>query len=235
MQMLPGSANLFGGRGVTVKNVPTRTPAGDEVPGRAVWFEDGLWRESRSASTAAQQAPQHAMGNVAGYRRRGIGARNTGTLQADGGTAVMDAAKRPDRNLQLETLAGVLDGEIRVHNHAYRYRADEMAIMIDVAKEFGYQIASFHHAVEAYKVRDLLAENNICASMWAGLVGLQVRGATTASSRTFALVHERAKGCAIVHSDIANGIQRLNQEAAKAMRAGWEAGSRSSATTPSDG
>ena len=35
------------------------------------------------------------------------------------------AEKRPERNLQLETLAGVLDGEILVHNHCYR--ADEMA------------------------------------------------------------------------------------------------------------
>ena len=46
--------------------------------------------------------------------------------------------------------------------------------MIDLAKEFGYKIASFHHAVEAYKVRDLLAENNICASMWADWWGFKL-------------------------------------------------------------
>ena len=55
----------------------------------------------------------------------------------------------------MDTLRGVLDGEILVHNHCYR--ADEMAIMIDVAKEFGYKIASFQHAVEAYKIADLHA------------------------------------------------------------------------------
>jgi imidazolonepropionase-like amidohydrolase len=65
----------------------------------------------------------------------------------------------------METLAGVLDGEIRVQNHCYR--ADEMATMIAISKEFGFKIASFHHAVEAYKIRDLLVANDICASRWA--------------------------------------------------------------------
>lgn len=32
MQILPGSANLFGGRGVTVKNVPSRTAEGMRKP-----------------------------------------------------------------------------------------------------------------------------------------------------------------------------------------------------------
>jgi imidazolonepropionase-like amidohydrolase len=131
-----------------------------------------------------------------------------------------DPEKRPARNLQLETLAGVLDGEILVHNHCYR--ADEMATMINIAREFGYKIASFHHAVEAYKIRDLLVENNICASMWADWWGFKLE-AYDGIRENIALV-DQAKGCAIVHSDDANGIQRLNQEAAKAMRAGSEAG-----------
>ena len=59
-----------------------------------------------------------------------------------------------------------------MHNHCYR--ADEMATMINIAKEFGYKITSFHHAVEAYKVRDLLAENDICASMWADWWGFKL-------------------------------------------------------------
>ena len=129
-------------------------------------------------------------------------------------------AKRPDRNLQLETLAGVLDGEIRIQNHCYR--ADEMATMIDISKEFGFKIASFHHAVEAYKIRDLLAANDICASMWADWWGFKLE-AYDGITQNIALVHE-AGGCAIVHSDSADGIQRLNQEAAKAIRAGAEAG-----------
>jgi imidazolonepropionase-like amidohydrolase len=97
-----------------------------------------------------------------------------------------------------------------------------MATMIDISREFGYKIASFHHAVEAYKVRDLLAEHNICASMWADWWGFKLE-AYDGIVQNIPLVHQ-AGGCAIVHSDDASGMQRLNQEAAKAIRAGAEAG-----------
>lgn len=96
-----------------------------------------------------------------------------------------------------------------------------MTIMLDVAREFGYRIASFHHATEAYKIRDLLAENGVCASMWADWWGSKIE-AYDGIKQNVALVDE-AGGCAIVHSDSEEGIQRLNQEAAKAMQAGRNA------------
>ena len=65
----------------------------------------------------------------------------------------------PERDLAMDTLKGVLEGKILVHNHCYR--ADEMAIMIDMAKEFGYHVTAFHHAVEAYKIADLLANREL--------------------------------------------------------------------------
>jgi imidazolonepropionase-like amidohydrolase len=94
--------------------------------------------------------------------------------------------------------------------------------MVNIAREFGYRIASFHHAVEAYKVRDLLAEQDICASMWADWWGFKLE-AYDGIKENIPLVHQ-AGGCAIVHSDDPSGMQRLNQEAAKAMRAAAEAG-----------
>ena len=130
------------------------------------------------------------MGNIAGFRKTWQAAadyRDKWKKWRDEGS---DAAKRPDRNLQIETLAGVLDGEILVHNHCYR--ADEMATMIQLSKEFGFKISSFHHAVEAYKVRDLLAQNNICASMWADWWGFKLE-AYDGIRENIALVHE-AKG-----------------------------------------
>jgi imidazolonepropionase-like amidohydrolase len=164
-------------------------------------------------------APMTRMGNVAGYRRAWQQAAEYRERWRRWREEGEKAGDRPERDLQLETLAGVLDGEIRVQNHCYR--ADEMAIMMSIAREFGYSIASFHHATEAYKVRDLLAERQICASMWADWWGFKVE-AFDAINQNVALVHE-AGACAIVHSDSPDGIQRLNQEAAKAMRAGWEA------------
>ena len=72
----------------------------------------------------------------------------------------------------MDTLAGVLNGEILVHNHCYR--AEEMVVMIDIANEFGYKITAFHHAVEAYKIADLLADNNICGALWADWWGFKL-------------------------------------------------------------
>jgi imidazolonepropionase-like amidohydrolase len=222
MQILPGSANLFGGRGVTVKNVPSRTAEGMKFPGAPYGLKMACGENPKRVYGSRNSSPQTRMGNVAGYRRAWQAAAEYRDRVHRWRDAGSDPEKRPDRNLQLETLMGVLDGEILVHNHCYR--ADEMVTMINIAREFGYKIASFHHAVEAYKIRDILADHGICASMWADWWGFKLE-AYDGIRENIALV-DQAKGCAIVHSDDANGIQRLNQEAAKAMRAGWEAGMR---------
>jgi imidazolonepropionase-like amidohydrolase len=220
MHLLPGSANLFGGRSVTVKNVVSRTAEGMKFPGAPYGLKMACGENPKRVYGGRNTAPGTRMGNVAGYRRAWQSAaeyRDRWRRWRDEGA---DPAKRPERNLQLETLAGVLAGEILVQNHCYR--ADEMAIMINVAREFGYRISSFHHAVEAYKIADLLAASGICASMWADWWGFKLE-AYDGISQNIPLVH-RAGGCAIVHSDDASGMQRLNQEAAKAVRAAQEAG-----------
>jgi imidazolonepropionase-like amidohydrolase len=219
-QILPGSGNLIGGRGVTIKNIPSRTVQGMKFPGAPYGLKMACGENPKRVYGERNRAPTTAMGNMAGYRAAWIrAARYRDDLdrwRKDGA----DPSKQPQRDLQLETLAGVLNGEILVQNHCYR--GDEMALMIDLAKEFGYKIASFHHAVEAYKVRDLLARENICASMWSDWWGFKIE-AFDGIQQNIPLVHE-AGACAIVHSDDAQGIQRLNQEAAKAMAAGWQAG-----------
>ncbi|MEO1575867.1 MAG: amidohydrolase family protein, partial [Pseudomonadota bacterium] len=122
----------------------------------------------------------------------------------------------PDRDLKLETLAGVLRGDILVHIHCYR--ADEMAIMLDVAREFDYKVTAFHHAVESYKIADVLADAGACSAMWADWWGFKMEAFDTIRENIPFV--DAAGACAIVHSDSSVGIQRLNQEAAKAMAAG---------------
>ena len=96
----------------------------------------------------------------------------------------------PDRDLALETLAEVLRGNILVHNHCYR--ADEMAQMIDISKEFGYKMRSFHHAVEAYKIADVLAREGISASVWADWGGFKMESIDAVRANA-ALVHARRR------------------------------------------
>jgi len=219
LHILPGSANLFGGRSVTVKNVRARTAGAMKFPGAPYGLKMACG-ENPKRVYGGRGGPSTEMGNVAGYRRAWQSATEYRAGWKKWKDEGSDPAKRPVRNLQLETLMGVLDGEIRVHNHCYR--ADEMATMIEIAKEFGFQVASFHHAVEAYKVRDLLAANNICSSMWADWWGFKLE-AYDGIRANIALVHD-AGACAIVHSDSADGVQRLNQEAGKALKAGADAG-----------
>jgi imidazolonepropionase-like amidohydrolase len=158
------------------------------------------------------------MGNVAGYRGAWIAAEKY-RRRWDAWNASRQGDP-PDRDLAMDTLAEVLRGNILVHNHCYR--ADEMAQMVDIAREFGYTIRSFHHAVEAYKVADLLARENIAASIWADWGGFKMEAMDGIKANP-SLVH-RAGARAIIHSDDPSGAQRLNQEAAKALAAGNQAG-----------
>ena len=216
LQILPGSANLFGGRSVVLKNVYARTVQGMKFPAAPYGLKMACG-ENPKRVYGGKGGPATRMGNVATTRATWIKAqeykRKWDKYDAVGGDI-------PVRDLAMDTLRNVLAGKIRVHNHCYR--ADEMAIMIDMSREFGYKIAAFHHAVEAYKIADLLAKEGICAAMWADWYGFKME-AYDAIQENIPFV-DKAGGCAIVHSDDANGIQRLNQEAAKALANGRRAG-----------
>ena len=213
LQILPGSANLFGGRSVTLKNVYARTVQGMKFPGAPYGLKMACGENPKRVYGARNQLPQTRMGNMALNRQTWIRAAEYKRKRDKGDAALV-------RDLQLETLAGVLAGEILVHNHCYR--ADEMAQVIDMAKEFGYKVSTFHHAVESYKIADLLAKQGICSAMWADWWGFKMES-YDAINENIPFVHA-AGACAIVHSDDANGIQRLYQEAAKALADGRRAG-----------
>jgi len=217
LQVLPGSANLIGGRGVTLKNVPGRNVQDMKFPGAPHGLKMACGENPKRVYGGRGVAPGTRMGNVAGYRTAWIAAADY--------KKKMEAAEKgkgepPLRDLKLETLAGVLSGEILVHNHCYR--GDEMSIMLDIAKEFGYKVTAFHHAVEAYKIADLLAENDTCAAVWADWWGFKMEAYD--GIRENAALVDLAGACAVIHSDSEVGIQRLNQETAKVIGAAARAG-----------
>ncbi|GAA0298488.1 amidohydrolase [Sphingomonas oligophenolica] len=220
--ILPGSANLFGGRGVAVKNVPAVTMQGMKFPGAPYDLKMACGENPKGRYGSRGRSPATRMGNVAGYRKAWIDAAEYAHKweSYERKRARGEAGEAPKRDLQLETLAGVLQGKILVQNHCYR--ADEMAVMIDVAKEFGYKIAAFHHAVEAYKIADLLAANNICVATWATRWGFKME-AYDAIEENAAMLTRRGV-CVAIHSDDARIGQRLNIESAVALAAGRRAG-----------
>lgn len=211
LQVLPGSANLMGGRSITLKNVPARTVQGMKFPDAPYGLKMACGENPKRVYGAKGRAPSTRMGNFAVNRQT--------WARAAAYKKRMDEGKA-DRDFAMETLAGVLAGEILIHNHCYR--ADEMALVIDMSKEFGYKVSTFHHAVEAYKIADILAKEGICSAMWADWWGFKME-AYDSVPENVPMVHN-AGACTIVHSDDANQIQRLNQEASKALSAGRRMG-----------
>ena len=229
LQVLPGSANLVGGRGVTLKNVPAATYQGMKFPG-APWGLKMACGENPKRVYGQKGGPSTRMGNIAGYRAAFIDAseylkknqpkpatpkkKRWWESSSGGGNADSAGDSGGKRDLKLDTLAGAINGDIRVHIHCYR--ADEMTTMLDLAKEFGFKVAAFHHGVEAYKIADRLAEEGVCGALWADWWGFKME-AFDGIQENIALVDRPANSCAIVHSDSEEGIQRLNQEAAKVI------------------
>lgn len=249
MQILPGSANLIGGRSVVIRPYPGLRSIEDA---RFEGAPDGLKMacgENPKRVYGDKSGPSTRMGNVAGYRkafqqaveyrrgwqryrdekarfeakqharRRGDGPSEDDDEQ-DEGKGDDQPPEPPTRDDAMEALVGVLDGETLVHMHCYR--ADEMSLMMDLARSFGFRIRSFHHAVEAYKIADRLADRDVAASIWADWWGFKAE-AYDGIRENAALVWA-AGGRSIIHSDSALEIQRLNQEAAKALFAGRRMG-----------
>jgi imidazolonepropionase-like amidohydrolase len=242
LQILPGSGNLIGGRGVTVKNVAATTYQAMKFPGAPQGLKMACGENPKRNYRRKGQLPSTRMGNVAGYRQAFADAqdyqqqldkyeRELATYEkkskdkkkkkVEDDEEDLEPPTPPKRDLRLETLAAAMKGEIQVHIHCYR--SDEMATMLDLANEFGFRIAAFHHGVEAYKLADVLAERGVCGALWADWWGFKME-AYDAVQENLALVDRPKGGCAIVHSDSDEGIQRLNQEAAKGMTRGNRAG-----------
>lgn len=206
--ILPGSGNLMGGRAVMLKNVPSITVQGMKFPGAPYSLKMACGENPKRVYGSRGQKPSTRMGNFSVNRQAWIDARQY--MNGD----------HAERDLGKDTLEGVLKGEILVQNHCYR--ADEMAQVLDMAKEMGYKITAFHHAVESYKVADMLRENDVCSAVWADWYGFKME-AYDAIPENAALIAKQG-ACVVIHSDDQNGIQRLNQEAGKAQADGRRMG-----------
>ncbi|HRI67000.1 MAG TPA: amidohydrolase [Polyangium sp.] len=273
-QILPGSANLVGGRAITLKLRPEQSAKLMHFRGAP----DGLKmacgeNPKRTYGKGRNSAPRTRMGNLAMQRKafleakkleeewtryRAAEAKRIGEdkraqsnyfneldlrrtqqakCKADPYFSACDdwqknwdkpisppmpsvAGSPPARDPVKETLIGVIQGKILLHVHCYR--ADDMLAMISLADEIGFKIRSFHHALEAYKIRDVLAQRKISVSTWADWWGFKME-AYDGIPENLALVQEIG-GMPILHTDSPEGIQRMNQEAGKAVSSGRKVG-----------
>ena len=217
IQALPGSANLIGGRSAILKLIPARSVQEMKFPGAHYGLKMACG-ENPKRVYGQRSGPSTRMGNMAGYRNAFIAAQSY--RQKWDKWNKDHQGDPPERSLRNETLAEVLRGNIYVQNHCYR--ADEMMQMLDLAHEFGFKIRAFHHAVEAYKIADALAREGTAAAVWADWWGFKEEAMDGIHENAALLQQSGAR--ADIHSDDPGGIQRLNQEAAKAMYYGRRAG-----------
>ena len=207
IQILPGSANLFGGHTVVVRTMDAATVKDIKYPTARVGLKMSCGENPKNTYGEDGEFPTSRMGVVAGQREAFDKARRAAR-----------SGRRADP--QIEPLADLLRHDLRAHIHCYT--SDDMAIFLDIAREFDFQITAFHHAAEAYKIADRLAEADVCAIVWADWWGFKME--IYDAVRANAAILEEAGACVALHSDSNITGQRLPIEVAKAIAAGKRAG-----------
>ncbi len=228
IQVLPGSANLIGGRSFTAKLIPRLSAREMRFPGAPQGLKMACG-ENPKRVYGEKGGPSTRMGVIAGFRAAFQKAieynrkwADRGLLDEKGQWKPKNKKKpeMPDRDFVSETLSEVLKGNILVHIHCYR--ADDLSAMLDLAKEFDFKIRSFQHGLEAYKIRHRLAKEEVAVASWADWWGFKAE-AFDGIPQGLALLAD-AGARAIVHSDSEIDVQYLNVEAGKAMVAGRKIG-----------
>jgi imidazolonepropionase-like amidohydrolase len=227
LNILHGSANTIGGQNATVK-VRWGLPADSLLfqgapPGIKFALGENVRRtNSPQIPGRAQRYPRTRMGVEELLRDAFTRARE---YQAE--WRAHEAARRatrrgqpepipPARDLQLDALVEILEGRRLVHAHSYR--SDEIVMLLKVAKDFGFRIASLQHVLEGYKVADEIAAAGSGASTFADMWAYKLE-AYDAIPHNAALMAERGVNVSI-NSDSDERARRLYQEAAKAMKYG---------------
>jgi imidazolonepropionase-like amidohydrolase len=219
--LLHGSANMIGGQAVVIKH--KYGAARDEMlfpnAPRSIKFASG--ENPKRVYGSRDQLPSTRMGNFAVQREALVQAQDYMREWDNYNEKIKrnkddKDATPPKHDLKLEALADVLRGKLMVQIHCYR--ADEMLTEIAMAKEFGYNLRAFHHALEAYKIADQLAANNIGIATFSDWWGYKQEAW---DAIPWNAVMAMRKGVRVaIKSDSGDYDRRLNQEAAKTMRYG---------------
>lgn len=178
--IIPGSANIMGGEGVTVKNV--RRPGENREPVvEDMLLEHGVPEEKRHRymKMACGENPKRVyghtrMGNAWILRKHFAKAKELKDKQdawcegarrvsatADDNTvrtwmAMDDNKSGFPEDLELESTVGLLRGRVAMHNHCYL--PNDLETMLRVTTEFGVRVRAFHHAIEAWQVPEMIKQ-----------------------------------------------------------------------------
>jgi imidazolonepropionase-like amidohydrolase len=222
--VLHGSANPIGGQTIVIKlrwgKPSSELPFEGALPGiKFALGENPKWSNYRPPSGVQQRYPATRMGVEETIRQAFTEAKEYKKQwdEYDRRKAAGEANLIPPRrDLKLDPLVEVLEGKRYVHCHSYR--ADEILMLMRVAKEFGFKVRTFQHVLEGYKVADELAAYGVGASTFSDWWAYKME-AYDAIPYNSALMTERGVVVS-VNSDDGEEARHLNQEAAKAIKYG---------------
>ena len=221
--VLHGSANPIGGKNSVIKIRWGKTRAKDLVfEGAMPGIKFALGENPKSIVLGQQTGPRRYPATRAGVE---FVIRDAFTRakayqkewrEYEKAKAAGQDVLAPRRDLQLEPLVEILEGKRLVHAHSYR--SDEILMMLRVAEEMGFKIATLQHVLEGYKVAKEIAAHGAGASTFSDWWGYKIE-ANDAIPYNAALMVK--KGVLVsVNSDSAEHTRRLNTEAAKSIRWG---------------
>lgn len=217
--LLHGSADMIGGQAVVIKNKYGLDRDQMLFPGAPQSIKFASGENPKRVFGEKKQLPSTRMGNFEVMREAFTQAKDYQRQWDEYNEKVKKGdktASAPKKDLKLEALLQVLQGKMLVQIHCYR--SDEFLTEIAIAKEFGYKIRAFHHALEAYKVPAALAENDIAIATFADWWGFKYEAWDAIPWN--AVLAMRAGVRVAIKSDSEDYMRRLNQEAAKTMRYG---------------
>jgi imidazolonepropionase-like amidohydrolase len=220
--VLHGSANTIGGQSATLKLKYGR-PASEwlipgSMPGIKFALGENVTRKNRNAAPGAPAAryPTTRMGQEEivrdAFSRAKAYQEEWAAYRAKG----RNAGVAPRRDLELEPLVEILEGKRFVHAHSYR--ADEIVMLLELAKEFGFTIRTLQHALEAYKVGPEIAAAGAGMSTFADSWSYKLEAYDAIPYNV--AVTMRNGVVSTINSDSDERIRRLNVDAAKMIKYG---------------
>jgi imidazolonepropionase-like amidohydrolase len=224
INILHGSANTIGGQNATVKLKYGRTTEQMLFPGAPPGIKFALGENVTRKNSQIQQGAQRRypatrMGQEEILRDAFIRAqdykREWDDYRARSGRREANLIP-PRRNLELEPLVEVLEGKRLVHAHGYR--ADEHLMLLNLATEFGFKIATLQHVLEGYKIATEIAKAGAGASSFADSWSYKIEAYDAIPYNNAIMLRHGV--LQTINSDSDERVRRLNIDAAKLMRYG---------------
>ena len=149
----PGSGNVIGGTGISIK-LRGHTVQEMAIPG-SEQMKFAFGENPKRNYGARKQTPQTRMGLAGLLRETLFNAKNYSDALLEAET---DPSKAPKPDYQMQALVPVIRGQMRCRMHAHR--SDDILTAISIAEEYHLDY-SMEHCTEGHMIVDALKRHNV--------------------------------------------------------------------------